>query len=224
MRISVVILLAAISIVNASPFLIHKRAVTLGPCTPPSDIVLTGTIDPDPEAGKTAKATTSFTTTADVPKLFLTTTVTDGGDAKTAKVTTADLCASGLKCPIAKGQSVDVTSSTEIPDGIKAPTIEYNFNDGAKVVSCGIGKAAGGAEAPKDGAPKDGAPKDAPPAPGAPPPPPPGGAPPDGGKDPKGKDGPPDGPPAPGGAPDAPDGPKGKDAPADGPDGPPKGQ
>jgi hypothetical protein len=172
--ISLAILLAAISMVNASPFYVykrdglvhlHKRAVAFAPCKEPSTIVLTGSVDPDPAPGGPAKAKMSFVTTAEgPPKLSLTTTITEEGAAKAAEggVTTADLCASGLKCPVGKGKEITVESTIDVPAGLKVPfTIEYNINDGAKTIACGIAKVAKAGEAPKDGAPKgdDGAPK-----------------------------------------------------------------
>jgi hypothetical protein len=170
--ISVVILLVALSMVNASPFHIykrdtlHKRAVALVPCKEPSKIVLTGSIDPDPVPGTPAKSTLTFTTTEDVPELFLTTTVApEGGDAAKAKVTTADLCAaeSGLTCPVPKGKEVTVTSTTDIPADIAPPyTVEFNFHNAKTVVSCGVAKVAKAAEggaAPKGDEPKADEPK-----------------------------------------------------------------
>src|SRR2546423_20953 len=113
--ISVVILLVTLSMVNASPFYIHKRdhrlhkrAVTFGPCVPkaPDIVLFVAKIDTDPAPGDVAVATLSFSgTAADVPKLFLTTTMTEG-DPEAPKaveggITTANLCDSGLECPVA---------------------------------------------------------------------------------------------------------------------------
>src|SRR3954463_3739284 len=125
---AVILLVITLSMVNAAPFqvykrdlfLLHKRAVDLVPCEPPSDIPLIGTVDPDPEAGATSEGTLKFVASKDYPKLFLTTIVTDGGKAVDGAVVNADLCASGLKCPVAKGQEVDLTTSTDVPDGVKA--------------------------------------------------------------------------------------------------------
>jgi len=163
---AVILLVILTTVVNAAPFevykrdlfLLHKRAVDLEPCDPASTIPLTGSADPDPAAGKTSKSKLTFTAGDAYPKLFLTTTVTDGGKAVDGGVTTADLCAGGLKCPTAKGQVIDITSSTDVPDGAKAPIIEYNVNDGAITIACGKTKAAKAAPAPADGgkAPADG--------------------------------------------------------------------
>jgi hypothetical protein len=210
---AVILLVITLSMVNAAPFqvykrdlfLLHKRAVDLVPCDPPSDTPLTGTVDPDPAAGATSKANLKFVAAKDLPKVIFTTTVTDAGKAVDGGVTTSDLCTDGgLKCPVAKGQEVTITSSTAVPDGVKAPEIEYNVNDGAITIACGVAKAkaADGGKAPADGGK---APADAPdggkePADGGKEPADGGKAPADGGKAP---DGAPDGD---GGAPPPPDG------------------
>src|ERR1043166_7618009 len=90
------ILLAAISIVNASPFYVykrdelgrlHKRAVTFGPCAKASTVQLNvKTIDPDPAPGAKGATTLTFVLAQDAAKgkFFLTTTISEG-DPKAAK-------------------------------------------------------------------------------------------------------------------------------------------
>jgi len=160
---AVILLVIMLSAVNAAPFmvfkrdLLHKRAVELEPCDPASTIPLTGTVDPDPAAGKTSGGKLTFKAADAYPKLFLTTSISDGGKAVDGATTTADLCAAGLKCPVAKDQQIEITTSTDVPDGVKAPIIEFNVNDGTTTIACGKTKApAGAADGGKGPAPDGG--------------------------------------------------------------------
>jgi len=164
--ISVVILLVALSMVNASPFhiykrdILHKRAVALEPCKEPSKIPLEGSVDPDPAPGAPAKAKLTYTTTEE-GKVVLLTVIASTGDDATAKTTTAKLCESGLTCPVPAGKEVSIETTNDVPADFKAPfTLTYIVHDEAKVIACGVAnaKAAEGGAAPKD-APKADEPK-----------------------------------------------------------------
>jgi len=156
---AVILLVIMLSAVNAAPFtvykrdlfLLHKRAVDLEPCDPASTIPLTGTADPDPVGGGKTKGNLKFVAGDAYAKLFLTYTTFDGPKALEGSAKTADLCASGLKCPVAKGQEIVITSPTGVADDADAPIIEYNVNDGETTIACGKTKAPAGGAAPPAG-------------------------------------------------------------------------
>jgi len=151
--ISVVILLATLSIVNAFPFHVYKkdeqfyrlykRATTFTPCTIGSPVPLNVTTEVDPTIGGYFIATIMFTTDKDYTNMFLTTKFSedDTGKAVDGGVGTGDLCADGFTCPVAKGSPCAITFNTTVPDAAKVPyDIEFNVSDGTVTIGCSSAK------------------------------------------------------------------------------------
>jgi hypothetical protein len=111
-----IILLATLSIVNATP--LHKRATTFVICPSGSPNTVTVSIQPDPPVSNSnliiTVSGTLTTGTINTGSLFSFQAIDSSGTADTP--VTVDICsASGITCPIATGDSFSIVNT--VPTG-----------------------------------------------------------------------------------------------------------
>jgi len=132
----VVIFLATLLMVNATPHQLHKRVTTFGACPPdstdtgPAPGVLTVSISPDPPvAGQDCIATIGATFPVDTPDQLVIASI-DATDAATPLIPPVDICTSaGVTCPtsaLSMTATIPIDAATTGTFGIAVGIIDGN--------------------------------------------------------------------------------------------------
>jgi hypothetical protein len=132
----VALLLATLSMVNAVPYQLRKRAISFADCASGSPIPLTVTAQPDtPTAGEALTLTITGTPTNDLDTGSNLTIQMDENDPDTV-----DFCTSeGITCPVTAGTAFTTTQQVTVPDTAPS-TITVTLTDATgAVVGCSEG-------------------------------------------------------------------------------------